>query len=119
MKILYAALSFICLSLSAQVASAQLSINGKITDKSNKPIPGATVKLTEKNLVQITDQDGIFEFSDLTPGSYNFTASYIGYETQSTRFNLQNGKTQLTIQLESKDNEQQGVEKTGRTEQAN
>ncbi len=118
MKILYAALSFICLLLFAQMATAQLSITGKITDKSNKPIPGATVKLIEKSLIQITNQDGTFEFSDLIPDSYSFSASYIGYETQTTKFNLQNGKTQLTIQLESKDNQLQGVEITGRKEQA-
>ncbi|WP_157282927.1 carboxypeptidase regulatory-like domain-containing protein [Pedobacter antarcticus] len=63
--------------LFTQAASAQLNINGKVTDKSNKPIPGATVKLVEKNLVQVTDQEGIFEFKDLTPGTYSLSTSYI------------------------------------------
>jgi iron complex outermembrane receptor protein len=116
MKEFYAALSFIVLSFFAQEALAQLSISGKITDKSNKPVPGATVKLTEKGLVQITDQDGSFEFSGLAPGVYNLTASYIGYSTRNTKFNLLKDKTLLTISLEDQDNQLQGVEVTGRRE---
>lgn len=118
MKILYAAFSFIVLTFFAQVALAQLSINGKITDKSNKPVPGATVKLIERDLVLITSQDGSFEFSNLAPGIYNLTASYIGYSTRNTKINLQKDKTQLTIALEDQDNQLQGVEITGRKEQA-
>jgi len=118
MKILYTTLSIIFFCLFAQTASAQLSINGKITDKSNRPVPGATVKLLEKSIIQITDQNGNFSFPDLDAGVYNFTTSYIGYETRNTRFNLEKGKTQLTIALEDKDNELQGVEITGRKEQA-
>lgn len=117
MKILYTTFSFICLLLFGQASSAQLNINGKVTDKSNKPIPGATVKLVEKNLVQITDQEGFFEFTDLTPGTYSLSTSYISYVGSITRFNLKNGKTQVTIQLENKDNQLQGVEITGRKEQ--
>lgn len=118
MKILYTTFSFICFLLFGQPASAQLNINGKITDKSNKPIPGATVKLVEKNLVQVTDQEGIFEFKDLTPGAYSLSTSYISYVSSITRFSLKNGKTQVNIQLENKDNQLQGVEITGRKEQA-
>lgn len=118
MRNLYATLSFIVLSLFVQQAFAQLSINGKVTDKSNKPVPGATVKLTEKDLVQITGQDGSFEFSGLATGTYNLTTSYIGYNTRNTKLSLQKDKTQLTIVLEDQDNQLQGVEITGRKEQA-
>jgi iron complex outermembrane receptor protein len=118
MRKLYAAFSFIFLTFFAQEALAQLSISGKVTDRFNRPVPGATVKLSEKDLVQITGHDGSFEFSSLTPGIYNLTASYIGYSTRNTKFNLQKDKTQLTIALEDQDNQLQGVEITGRKEQA-
>lgn len=118
MKVVYYVLFFTCLLISTQEASAQLNINGKVTDRSNKPIPGATVKLIEKNLAQVTDQYGNFEFKDLNPGVYNFITSYISYATSTTRFNLKNGKAQITILLENKDNLLQGVEITGRKEQA-
>ncbi|SMD08228.1 TonB-dependent receptor [Pedobacter africanus] len=118
MRIFYIALSLIVFLLSSPTAFAQLTLNGKITDKNNKPIPGATIKLVEKKLVQFTDQDGAFEFTDLAPGTYNFTSSYIGYETRNTRFNLQAGKTQFNVILQDKDNNLQGVEITGRKEQA-
>lgn len=117
MKKLYVALSFIVLTFFAQETLAQLSISGKITDKSDKPVPGATVKLIEKDLIQITSQDGTFEFSGLTAGTYNLTASYIGYITRNTKLNLQKDRTQLAIALEDQDNQLQGVEITGRKEQ--
>lgn len=116
MKILYAALSVICFLLFSQTAVAQLTIKGKITDKSNKPIPGATIKLIEKGIINIADQDGVFEFPDLSPGIYNFATSYIGYDSRNTRFNLQTGKTQFNIVLQDKDNQLQGIEITGRRE---
>lgn len=118
MKILYAALSMIGFFLFSQTVLAQIAITGKITDKSNKPLPGVTIKLVEKNIVQVTDKDGTFEFQDLSPGIYNFITSYIGYDTRQTRFNLQKEKTQLNIMLQEKDNQLQGVEITGRKEQA-
>lgn len=118
MKIRYVAYATIFFMLLTNLASAQLTVNGKITDKSKKPIPGATVQLTEKKIFLVTDQDGSFEFQDLAPGVYNLTASYIGYDTKNTRFNLQQGKTLLTIVLDDKDNQLQGVEITGRKEQA-
>ncbi|MDR6782746.1 iron complex outermembrane receptor protein [Pedobacter africanus] len=118
MRILYTALSLIGLALFSPAAFAQLTLSGKITDKNSKPIPGATIKLIEKKIVQVTDQDGTFEFPDLAPGTYNFTTSYIGYDTRNTRFNLQQGKTYLIVVLQDKDNELQGVEITGRKEQA-
>lgn len=116
MKILYAALSVVCFTVFSQTVFAQLTIKGKIIDKSNKPIPGATIKLIEKDIIQVTDQDGRFEFPDLNPGTYNFTTSYIGYDNRQTRFNLQKEKTQLNIILQDKDNQLQGVEITGRRE---
>lgn len=118
MEKLYSTLSFVCLILFCQTGFAQLTLSGKVTDQSNKPIPGATVKLIEKNIVQVTDDKGSFEFSALEPGIYNFSTSYIGYETHINRFGLQAGKAQLNIILQDKDNELQGVEITGRKEQA-
>lgn len=118
MRTLYTALSLVGLILFSPAAFAQLTLIGKITDKNSKPIPGATIKLIEKNIVQVTDQDGAFEFSELAAGTYNFSTSYIGYDTRNIRFNLQPGKTQLNVTLQDKDNQLQGVEITGRKEQA-
>jgi len=118
MRIFYVALSLICFSLFSQTALAQLTINGKITDKSHNPIPGVTVKLIEKNQIQVTDQEGAFQFTGLTPGIYNLSSSYIGYDTRNSTINLQKGKEQLNIVLQDKDNNLQGVEITGRKEQA-
>lgn len=116
MRNIYMTLSLISFIIFSQDAFAQLTLNGKITDKSNKPIPGATIKLIEKNIVQISNQDGTFEFPGLAPGSYNFNTSYVGYDSRNTRFNLQQGKTVLNIVLQDKDNQLQGVEVTGRRE---
>ena len=47
---------------------------------------GATVYL-DTNQGNYTEEDGSFEIMDVIPGSYNLTASFVGYEAQ-TKFNI-------------------------------
>ena len=80
-----------------------LFFNGLADDKDNKPanadkpstvmiignvadeltgelLVGVEVKLEGTDKKAYTDFDGNFYFEDVTPGEYNFTASYISYE---------------------------------------
>ena len=118
MRIFYAALSLICFTLFSQFASAQLALKGQVIDQENKLLPGVTIKLSEKGITTTTDQFGVFSISDLPAGTYNFTASFIGFETRQIKFSFQKESQQLNIILQAQDNQLQGVEITGRKEQA-
>jgi len=57
------------------------NIKGKIVEQITKqPIAGATVTLKEKQVSVITDSSGIYIFSNIPPGSYSITISYVGFQ---------------------------------------
>ena len=68
--------------------SAQLtiSIKGKVTNQRGTPIQNASVYLNN-NLGSTTDKNGSYEIKNIIPGSYNLTASFVGYNSV-TRFNI-------------------------------
>src|ERR1041384_4603372 len=66
-----------------QISTAQLS--GKVTDTSNAVLPGATVTVTQtdtgavRNVV--TDADGSYLVSNLSPGPYRLEVALQGFRT--------------------------------------
>jgi len=53
---------------------------GAVTDKANdKPMLGVSVEITEKELLQITDEDGEYNFDAVEAGSYTVKAKMEGY----------------------------------------
>lgn len=61
------------------------SINGRITDNSGKPLPGATVIAihvpTGSQYGNVTDADGYFRIPNMNVGGpYTITVSFIGYQ---------------------------------------
>ncbi|TKG95592.1 TonB-dependent receptor [Puteibacter caeruleilacunae] len=75
------------IGLKAQ-SQVKTSISGYITDEQEAPLFGATVFLSGTSLGASTDEQGFYTISNITPGTYNLTASYIGYESQ-TQYNIQ------------------------------
>jgi iron complex outermembrane receptor protein len=66
---------------------AQLSINGKITDRlTQMPLSGATVRIA--NLSQQTNSAGEFNFKELKRGSYTLRISFLGYTSLSQSLQL-------------------------------
>lgn len=64
------------------------SINGKVTDsESGLPLEGATVIVENSNFFTVTDENGYFQIPDLPTTSYNVTARFIGFKSQ-TKFNV-------------------------------
>src|ERR1700685_2123177 len=47
-----------------------------------QPIPGVTVKATlgERALVTVTDEDGAFKFTGMTPGTWTVEADMFGFD---------------------------------------
>ena len=86
---------FICLSA---IASAQVNVTGKITDKKdNKPVAGATVQVKNSpTTATVTDVDGNFTLRVPTLDA-TLEISYVGYAKQEVRLN---GRNTLTVSME-------------------
>jgi hypothetical protein len=85
----------ICLLLSCLSGFAQHVITGKVIDLYNKkPIPKASVFLSNTTVGGSTNEDGSFVLSNVKPGQYDMIISAIGYET-SQRTILVNGKLDI------------------------
>lgn len=78
------AVMLITVSASAQVTTS--SIGGKITDTSNEPIIGATIKVIHEpsgtSYSAITNVDGRYSIQSMRAGGpYKMDISYVGYQT--------------------------------------
>src|SRR5207302_7015520 len=66
-----------------QISTAQLS--GKVTDTSNAVLPGATVTVTQADTGAVrsvvTDADGSYLVSNLSPGPYRLEVALQGFRT--------------------------------------
>lgn len=75
-------LLLLTLILSGLALHAQ-SVKGKISDEFGLPLPGATVRVLEKEFVgAISDEDGNYSI-DLEAGKYTLETSYLGYQKQT------------------------------------
>ncbi|TKC07129.1 carboxypeptidase-like regulatory domain-containing protein [Pedobacter frigoris] len=87
-----ATLSFLFFSLTALAQTG--SVKGKVLD-AKYPLPSATVKVngTQKNV--ITDFDGNFTITGISPGSYSITVGYLGYEQGNEKIMVEPGKVTI------------------------
>src|SRR5262245_37064955 len=76
-------LVLLALPASGQISTAQLS--GKVTDTSNAVLPGATVTLTQTDTGAVrsvvSDADGSYTVSNLSPGPYRLEIALQGFRT--------------------------------------
>jgi len=74
------------------LASAQISISGKITDQqTGQPLPGATI--TIQNTSVATNTAGMYSFSNLNADNYTLKVTYIGYQPVQKNLVLRNDQT--------------------------
>jgi TonB-dependent starch-binding outer membrane protein SusC len=81
MKVLIYYLMFFCLM--GQVASAQNTISGKVTDTKGQPLIGATVIIQNSTAGTITDLDGVYSI-EAKEGDI-IEISFVGYATTSIK----------------------------------
>ena len=77
--------SLIIPALFAQNPTGEL--RGYVYDNTGFPLPGASIVLEGTPKGTTTNLEGLFVISDIQPGSYNVTASFLGFETK-TEFNV-------------------------------
>jgi TonB-dependent receptor len=84
------------------------SISGHAADVNHDALVGARVEVQPVGHAVVTDSEGAFTISDLAPGTYTLTVSYVGFAPFSTSVTVTPGstvKTDAVLQIESQ-NEQ-------------
>jgi iron complex outermembrane receptor protein len=73
---------------------SQLSISGKITDKTDgQPLMGAHIIIDESYLSTTSDVQGNYTFKKVSPGEHILKVSYMGYKSESFEITLESSKT--------------------------
>ena len=77
------------------------SLTGQVTDsESGETVPGANILITELERGAVTDVDGNYEIANVPAGTYNLTASFVGYRTYRESVSIQAGQeTVVNIEL--------------------
>jgi outer membrane receptor protein involved in Fe transport len=92
----FALLSTIILALSlhnsAEAQAGRSGIVGYVTDSAGAAVQHARVELQPGGETVITGDNGDFTISDLVPGDYRLTVSYVGFSVFSTRVTVSSGK---------------------------
>ncbi len=100
------------LLLGANLLFAQeVSIRGTVVDEFGYPLAGAEVILVDTPLGAQTDIDGIYSISGVSPGSYNLSVRFLGYESQ-TLYNIiikSKGNPEYNFNLSPKTESLEGV----------
>jgi outer membrane cobalamin receptor len=110
-------ITFIICFLIVCVSSAQLTINGTVTDKSNKPISGANVYLEGTYDGSSTDENGKFSFETTETGTQTLVVSMLSYDPHYEMGDVSYFKD-ITIQLLEAVNTLTGVTLTAGTFEA-
>lgn len=88
--------------LFVQIAAAQESISGKVTDKKGLPIPGANIVVQGKNISAQTDFDGLFKIA--AKKGEILVVTYVSYKTLEVP-----ASNNIIIQLDEVQNELETV----------
>ena len=93
---------FLFLFVSVLTNAQKVKVSGKIVDKNQKKLTGATVLVKETNQGVSSDFDGNFSFK-LNKGTFTLSVSFIGFKTIEKSIFLDEDKV-VTIVLEEDDN---------------
>ena len=74
-------------------APRQGAIRGRIIDKENQTLPGASIFIEKLQMGVTSDVNGFFTLSHLEPGTYTVKVSYVGYTPVEMKLTVPTGKT--------------------------
>ncbi len=89
---------FVVLLLQSTVFGQEASLNGKVTDVTNAALEN--VKITIDSMIQNTDKDGFFSFSNLAQKDYFVQIEMLGYKTEKIQIDLDHATKFVSISLE-------------------
>jgi TonB-linked SusC/RagA family outer membrane protein len=68
-------------------------ISGKVVDENGAPLPGASIRIVELNIVVQSNPNGVYTF-DVAPGLYTLTGSFVSYTSATqTKVEVKAGQT--------------------------
>src|SRR5438270_5079420 len=67
-------------------------LTGTVTDITLGVLPGARVEVQPKGTSAVTNTQGEYTITDLAPGHYTVTISYVGYQPYSTDVTVNGGQ---------------------------
>jgi len=91
---------FLLLGFSSHAQERKGSISGHVTDVNHDALVGARVELQPNGYAVVTDAQGMFTISDLTPGKYTLTVSYVGFKPFSKDVTVAAGVTNADAMLD-------------------
>jgi len=71
------------------------TLHGMVYDETNKPLPGASVRIDGVNQVAVTNTNGLFFLND-PPSNGNLIVSYIGFQTDTIAIS---GREEINLHL--------------------
>lgn len=92
-KVLFPAFLTIPMIAAGNSAERAGSIKGRIIDDNQNTLPGAVVYIDDKTTGVISDIDGFYSISGLTPGHHNIKISYVGYSPVTETIEVTAGGT--------------------------
>ena len=96
---------------SVSVSWAQYNLSGTVTTRdTDELLPGASVIIEGSSRGTTTDIDGHFLLSDLSPGTYTITASFVGYEDESQVVTVRSADIVLNFEIEATSMALEGME---------
>ena len=104
MRVVFLFLFFFGFSFISQASRQDESrhfIHGKVTDRNDVPLAGASVSIVGTTKGVLTSPDGTYSFSGITEGTWSIRFSFTGYETLIHKLII-SGDTLLDIVLEEK-----------------
>jgi TonB-dependent receptor len=91
----------LCLTDRASAQSKKASILGDVVDVSSAVLVGAQVQLQPTGLSLVSNEQGEFAITDLAPGSYKLTVSYVGFQPFTSDVTLEGDETKhLDIKMQ-------------------
>jgi TonB-dependent receptor len=82
---------FLLLGFSSHAQERKGGITGHVTDVNHDALVGARVELQPNGYAVATDAQGAFTISDLAPGKYTLTVSYVGFKPFSKDVTVASG----------------------------
>src|SRR5688572_7028223 len=89
----YTILHFCMFLLSLNIAGAQGTFTGVITNSDNTPLPDANILIQSLQRGTSTNKLGRFQFRNIPAGDYTVTISNVGYTSVSQSVTIKNGET--------------------------
>src|SRR5258705_7413175 len=84
---------FLLLGFSSHAQERKGTISGQVMDVNHDALVGARVEVQPNGYAVTTDAQGAFTISDLVPGKYTLTVSYIGFKPFSKDVTVASGVT--------------------------